>query len=60
MSIDIKKIKNLAAKDTVKEAKKELANLKKKKEKINPDKFEEFVKMLYEEKLNEYRKRYKF
>ena len=38
----------MAAKETIKEAKKELFNMKEKKIKVNPREFEEYVRILYE------------
>jgi len=48
---NIKKIKKMAAKKTVKQAKQELFNLKKEGKKLNREKFEEYVKNLYKKNL---------
>lgn len=53
MARDIKKIKKMAAKKTVKEAKQKLLNLKKKGKKLDEEKFEEYVKNLYKKNLEE-------
>jgi len=38
----------MAAKETIKKAKEELFKMKKQKIKVNPEEFEEYVKVLYE------------
>jgi len=53
LSVNIKKIKKIAAKKTIIQAKKELLNLKKKKIKIDPKEFEDYVKSLYKKNLEE-------
>lgn len=48
MAVNIKKIRKMAAKETIKKAKEELFKMKKQKIKVNPEEFEEYVKVLYE------------
>jgi hypothetical protein len=47
----MKKLKRMAAKETIRLAKEELIQIKKKGEKVNLEEFEEYVKFLYEETL---------
>lgn len=57
MSININKIRKIAAKETIKQAKKEIIRIKERKEKINPKEFEEYIKFVYRENLNKLKKK---
>jgi len=52
LAVNIKKIKKAAAKKTIKEAKQELFKMKEKKIKVDPESFEEYVKILYEKNFD--------
>jgi len=57
LAININKIRKTAAKETIKQAKKEIIKMKERKEKINPKEFEEYVKIIYRENFNKLKKK---
>ncbi len=57
MPTNINKLRKIAAKETIKQAKKEIIKMKKRKEKINPKEFEEYIKFIYRENLNKLKKK---
>ncbi len=59
MAININKIRKIAAKETIKQAKKEIIKMKERKEKINPIEFEEYIKIIYRENFNKLKKKAK-
>lgn len=57
MSTNINKIRKIAAKETIKQAKQELLKMKKRKEKVNPKEFEEYIKVIYNKNFNNIKKK---